>query len=84
MSRATTFELWVDGELQRSTLQAPVAYSPTFDAVLKHKIFVTEDHSGLSGMHSFVGRWYLDASFFGGELGERVPAVECVITVIFT
>ncbi len=84
MSRATTFELWIDDELQRSTLHAPVAYSPTFDTVLKHKIFVVEDHDGLQGQHSFVGRWYLDASFFGGELGERVSALECDITVDFT
>ncbi|NIN69591.1 MAG: hypothetical protein GTO63_33895, partial [Anaerolineae bacterium] len=47
----------------------------------KNKLFVIENHAGLSGTHSFVGRWFLDASFFGGEFGEPLLFFECPMTV---
>ncbi|NIN63658.1 MAG: hypothetical protein GTO63_02860 [Anaerolineae bacterium] len=83
MSRATTFELEIDGVLQRSSRHAAVVNVPDF-GLEKFKIFVTEDPDGLAaGPHDFVGRWFLDAAFQGGEPGEPVLAMECAMNVNF-
>ncbi len=85
MSRATAFELWIDGERQKSSMRAPIGWNSLYGMVGKTKLFVTEDHDGLpAGTYHFVGKWYLDASFFGGEFGEPVSLLECDMTVNFT
>lgn len=89
-SDATTFELWIDGELQKSSRLAPLLTSktsdfPQGDEHWKAKFFVIENHGGLSGPHEFVGRWFVDASVpaIGGELGDRVLVLEWTLTVHF-
>lgn len=84
MSKATTFELWIDDELQKSSMRAPIGWNSAFGMVGKNKLFVIEDHDGLRGTHSFVGLWFVDASFFGGEFGVPEQIIECDITVNFT
>ncbi len=83
MSKATTFELWIDDELQKSSMRAPIGWSSLYGMVGKNKVFVIEDHDGLRGTHNFVGRWFLDASFIGGEFGEPWLFFECPMTVEF-
>jgi len=71
MSPATKYELWIDGQLQKSAMRAFLVNFP--DGQAKFKTFVIEDHDGLSGTHTFVGR-----HFFDGNL-----AFECTVTVNF-
>ncbi len=87
MSKATAFKLWIDGELQKSSMLVPIDYWSVVDMVLKMKLFIIEHHDGLpAGTYEFVGKWLLDASFFGGEFGTSWPdpAIECASTVTFT
>lgn len=81
MSPATTYELRIDGELQKSSMHAFLVNFP--DGQAKFKFFVTEDHDGMTGSHTFVGRHYLSDAFFGGDRLDRVLAFECTVTVNF-
>lgn len=83
MSQASTFELWIDDELQHSSMHAPVINIPETVIQLKLKTFVSEYHDGFSGPHTFMGRWFLDASFFGGDFGDQFLFLQCTMTVTF-
>ena len=83
-SRATVFELSIDGVIQRADLHAAMIPG-TPDGQVFVKLWVTEYHEGLSGTHLFVGRWYIDASIssIGGQFGVPVLDQECSLTVHF-
>ena len=85
MSPATKFELYIDGQLQKSTLHVflvkhPVDF-PTH--VVKYKFFVSENNDGLSGTHTFEGKWYQSDGFFGGNRRVADLQIDCVVTVNF-
>lgn len=81
VSPATTFELWIDGVLQPSAMHA--RYFSQDD--IYSRLWVTEDHRGMTGTHVFVGLWFIDGSYpgVGGELGEPVIFGACGIIVNF-
>ena len=87
MSQASTTDFFLDGVLQGTSMWTRHAKTFTFLGVtfedVKLKLIVWENHNGLSGTHVLTGRWYLDASFFGGSLGERVLDSTCERTVRF-
>lgn len=83
-SKATKFELSIDGEVQKSVKR--MGFLLIDGDKFKVKTFVIEDHDGLSGDFEFVGRWYIDASdpfFGGGKFGVPILIFECVYTVHF-
>ena len=81
MSPAQTFELRIDGMLQESTMYAFLVNFP--DGRGMFKSFVSEDPSGLSGTHAFVGTWYYSAGYDGGNRLDRVFAGDCTVSVAF-
>ncbi len=80
MSKATTFELWIDGDLQKSSMKASHDRISDF----KMKLFISEFHDGMTGPHLFQGMWYLDGSLLGGDFGDPVLLFTCDVTVNFT
>lgn len=82
MSPATTYELWVDGILQKSALHAFLFNFPGGQTMVKN--FVIEDHDGMTGSgHTFIGRHFESAGFTGGNRLAKVLAFECTVTVNF-
>lgn len=86
-SDATTFKFLIDGQLQKQSrvyqyYQGP---DPLFGiSDLMAKLFNTEYDNGLTGSHVFTGQFYLDASLFGGKVGDPVFVDYCTTTVNFT
>jgi hypothetical protein len=80
MGPAMYFELWIDGELQKT--QKYARYLPEYD--LKLKLFPFECDYGMTGIHEFEGKWYADGYFTGGTPGEAVLSLDVVSIVTFT
>ena len=85
MFATTTFRLWIDGELQHSALHSFNLRQAGDLHDVMFKLFVSEDHNGLSGTHVLVGQWFLDGSISDpvGNFGEAVLQFDCTLTVHF-
>ncbi len=89
-SQATRFDFLIDGQLQMQTMfyfyslegGGSLGIIPIQPDTMA-KLFRTELHDGLKGSHLFTGQFFLDASVFGGSLGEAVLVLECNTTVNF-
>lgn len=81
MSPAMTFELRIDGELQGSAMHAFLVSFPDGQAMFK--FFISENHDGLAGKHTFVGTWFESNGFYGGDRLTPVFFAECVVRVNF-
>lgn len=79
MGPATYFELSVDGVPQHSSKQA--RFWPDWGT--KGVLFISEYDLGMTGMHTFEGRWYLDGYLTGGTPGEAVLVVDYISVVTF-
>jgi len=80
MGPAMYFELLIDGVVQHSSMNAK--YLP--DSDIKNKLFVSEYDLGMTGTHTFEGRWYHDAWFDGGTPGQAVLGLPAISVVTFT
>ncbi len=86
-SEATTFKFLIDGQLQKQSrvYQYYLGPDPLLGIPdLMAKLYNTENDNGLTGSHLFTGRYYVDASLFGGKFGDPVLVGECNTTVNFT
>ncbi len=79
MYQTTKFELYIDGELQKSSLKA----FHDRESDWKFKLFVSEFHDGMTGAHLFAGKWYLDGSLLGGDFRDPVLLFTCDVWVVF-
>ncbi len=86
MLGTTRFQLLVDGELQRSALHASFFQELGTLTDVMSKLFVIEDHDGMTETHFLTGQWFLDGSISptGGSLGEAVLQFECNLRVTFS
>jgi hypothetical protein len=81
-SAATTFTFLIDGTPQMQSVMWQYNYLGIPDFMVK--LFSSEYNNGLTGSHIFTGQFYLDASLFGGHVGDSVLVTECNTTVNFT
>ena len=81
-SDATTFKFLIDGTLQTQSVIWQYNFLGIPDFMVK--LFSTQYNNGLTGSHLFTGRFYLDASLFGGKVGVPILVTECNTTVNFT
>ncbi len=80
MHPSTNFELLIDGVLQHSQKKA----AHDSENYVKFKLFVIENHKGLSGEHEFHGVWHFSAWYLGGDFRDSEVGLECTVTVIFS
>lgn len=78
LSQGTTTDLALDGVLQKTSMNGRhekvfTFAGETFNDV-KHKTFIWEHHTGLSGTHVLTGEWLFDG----------VSELTCELTVNFT
>ena len=76
----TRFVLSIDGTTVSMTFL--LQYDPAADAL--SKLYTRNFPFGMSGPHTFTGRWFVDASLLGGSFGKPVLELECTSTVLFT
>lgn len=77
-AKGTTFELYIDGELQKSHEFA--SYDDSTD--IKYKLFTTEIHGGLpAGDYTFTGEWYESGAYTDGKLNSAVFLFSCDLEV---
>ncbi len=85
MYTTSRFDLSIDGQVQNSAL-----HTSHFDEFagftdVMSKVYVIEDHQGLTGDHVLLGQWYLDGtiSTIPGSFQEAVLEFDCTLTVHF-
>lgn len=70
MHPSQTFLLYIDGDLQRSSMWARYV---AFGVDVQVKLFTTEIHGGLpAGTYTFTGEWYFSEYFDGGDFRNSV------------
>lgn len=86
MLGTTRFQLLVDGELQQAALHASFFQQLGTLTEVMSKLFVIEDHDGMTGTHVLTGQWFLDGSISptGGSLGDAVLEFQCNLRVVFS
>lgn len=76
MHPATTFRLYIDNELQKSSMWS--GYDRSTD--VKSKIYTTEVHGGLpAGHHDFRGEWW--TSDGEGDFRDSILVITCDVPV---
>lgn len=79
LSSATKFVLFVDGNLVGSILD--YEYDAATDRFIKGHL--TNFAGGMTGVHLFMGQWYIDGSLVGGSFGVAMLELQCALRVDF-